>query len=116
MKHPGRCLPPLVLIVLFNLASFCSFSQIIYKQSVKGYITDGASGKPLPDVTITFNPGHIAVISDSTGYFKAKDLPLGRYTIEFSCIGYEERTLTDILVTSGKENEQNITLTERITN
>ncbi|MBC8034760.1 MAG: carboxypeptidase regulatory-like domain-containing protein, partial [Chitinophagaceae bacterium] len=90
--------------------------QRAYTQAAKGYVTDAASGKPLAGVTVTFNPSGASAMSDSNGYYILRNLPLGRYNIEFSSIGYEERTVSDIVIASGKENEQDVTLTEQFRN
>ncbi len=116
MQHTGNITFIMISTILFSLAGFRPFAQTAFKQSVKGYVTDAASGKALPGVTVMFQPSGLSAISDSSGYYVIRNLPLGRYSIEYSTIGYESRTLSDILVTSGKENEQNISLTEKFKN
>src|SRR5690606_9780531 len=97
------------LLILFIFVTVAR-SQDDYQPSVKGYVTDGASGKPLPGVSIIINPSGATVLTDSNGYYIVRNLPLGRYSIEFSCVGYESKLLPDVLVSSGKETERNVPL------
>jgi len=48
--------------------------------------------------------------SDYDGNFLLQDVPIGRYNIQFSFIGYEPTILNAIYVGSGKEVELNISL------
>ncbi|TRX59993.1 carboxypeptidase-like regulatory domain-containing protein [Fulvivirga sp. M361] len=72
---------------------------------IKGQVTDKASGEPLSFVTV-----HIkntdppkGVVTDPEGKFLLEHVPVGRYTIEFSFLGYDPIVLKEILVTSGKD-------------
>lgn len=102
------------------LISACLLIQTAYaqsfKQSVKGRVTDAESQRPLNGVTILFTPGNIRAITDSTGTYHIAGLPTGRYSIQFSIAGYELQTLSDIVVVSGKELEQNVLLREGFKN
>jgi hypothetical protein len=73
--------------------------------NIRGVVTDGASGQILPYVTVTVansNPV-IGSTTDSTGYFCLNNLPVGRYDVQCSYLGYEPAVFKEILVTSGKE-------------
>lgn len=83
-------------------------------QIVKGRVLDDASQVPLPgvNVVVTSTSPVIGTSTDFDGYFRLENVPLGRHTIEFSFVGYEKRTATDIIVTAGKEVVLNINLVE----
>ena len=73
--------------------------------TIRGLVTDGASGQALQFVSVTVvnsNPV-IGAITDSTGYFRLTSLPVGRYDIQSSCLGFEPAVFREIMVTSGKD-------------
>ena len=55
-----------------------------------------------------------ADITDSSGSFKLKNVPIGRQTLRVSLIGYEEAVIRNIEVTSSKEVVLEIRMKERI--
>ncbi|MDR0796129.1 MAG: TonB-dependent receptor [Tannerella sp.] len=84
--------------------------------NIRGTVFDVASGQTLPAVTITVlqsNP-MIGTISDANGQFDLKNLPVGRYDIQCSYIGYEPAVFREIRVTSGKEVFIEITMRENV--
>jgi hypothetical protein len=52
--------------------------------------------------------------SDAEGSFRIQNVPVGRVSLIVSFIGYEERIIPNILVTSGKETVLEITLRESV--
>jgi hypothetical protein len=56
------------------------------------------------------------VLTDSLGAFIFKDIPVGRYDIEVSCVGYDPVIIREILLTSAKEVVLDITLQENLAN
>src|SRR5690606_10488669 len=54
----------------------------------------------------------IGTVSDIDGNFALKEVPIGRLSIKFSFIGYEEKVMPNILVISGKETVLEIELKE----
>ncbi|MDR6342517.1 hypothetical protein HNQ91_005601 [Filimonas zeae] len=107
-------------LIKLSLITACLLMQIAYaqsfKQSVKGRVTDAESQQPLSGVTIVFSPGNIRAVTDSTGTYHIAGLPTGRYSIQYSIAGYELQTLSDIVIVSGKELEQNVLLREGFKN
>ena len=60
-------------------------------QNIKGKIVDTSSQQPIPSVSIVLlntDPA-IGVVSDFDGAFTIKNVPIGRYDLEISHIGYE---------------------------
>jgi hypothetical protein len=90
-----------ILIVMF---STLTFSQQL-SQTVRGTILDSDSKLPLPGATVIL-PGTeplIGAVTDLNGTFKFKNVPVGRITLQLSYMGYEAKTIPDIVVNSGKE-------------
>lgn len=83
-------------------------------QSIKGKIVDSSSQQPIAGVSIVLlntDPA-IGVVSDFDGVFTIKNVPIGRYDLEISHIGYEAIIKPEIVVTSSKEVVLSIGLTE----
>jgi hypothetical protein len=84
--------------------------------NIRGLVVDGASGQALPYVSIVVlhsNPV-IGTMSDSAGYFRLNSLPVGRYDIQSSFVGYEPAVFREIMLTSGKEVFLEIAMRENI--
>jgi hypothetical protein len=84
--------------------------------NIRGIVTDGASGQALPYVTVVVlrsNPP-VGTITDSAGYFRLNNLPVGRYDVQSSFMGYEPAVFKEIMVTSRKEVFLEITMRENI--
>lgn len=85
-------------------------------QTVKGRLTDAQSQYPLPGaivVVVGSNP-LIGATADEDGYYRLKNVPLGRQTLKVSGIGYKERIIPNVLVTQGKEVVLDLGLEESI--
>jgi len=75
-------------------------------KSIRGQIVDKDSKYPIIGANIVLigsNP-FIGAASDENGYFSLNGVPLGRASIKISYIGYNDVTLSEILVMAGKEN------------
>ena len=98
-----------VVAMLTNIA----FSQNL-TQTVRGNITDTDSKLPLIFVTV-FIPGTdplIGAVTDLDGNYRLENVPIGRITLQFSYMGYEDKTIPNIEVNSGKEVVLNINMLE----
>lgn len=86
------------------------------EQTVKGKIIDKQTQNPLIGATITVKNSNpvIETIADIDGYFKIKNLKIGRYDFIVSYIGYNEAIINNVLVTTGKEVVLNIELQENV--
>jgi hypothetical protein len=84
--------------------------------NIRGMITDGDSGQTLPSVTVIVLQSNplIGTTTDLDGNFRLHNLPVGRYDIQASFIGYEPAVFKEILVGSGKEVFLEISMRENI--
>ncbi|UOG75500.1 TonB-dependent receptor [Hymenobacter tibetensis] len=86
-------------------------------QTIRGRILDRESQQPLVGATVVVldlaTP--LAATADATGTFKLEKVPVGRHTLKVSFIGYEEQTIPELLLGSGKELVLNLGLTESFT-
>lgn len=91
-----------------------SFQSITPRQTIKGVVKDAASGSSIPYANVVLSNTHpqIGTTSDSLGYFRFTNIPIGRYDIQVSYLGYEPAVMKEILLTSAKEVDCVITLVE----
>lgn len=84
-------------------------------QTIRGHVTDAASGHPLPYVTITIEEiAGKGTVADPEGNFVLSDVPVGRQTLIVSYVGYEPAVIREVLVTSAKEVVLEISMNEMI--
>jgi hypothetical protein len=85
-------------------------------QTVRGSIVDADSRLPLPGVTVMISGSDPVkgTISDENGIFRLEDIPVGRTSLQFSFIGYESVTITNIEVYTGKEVVLDINMPELV--
>ena len=94
--------------LLFYLIYISSFAQ-----TLKGRVVDAFSQRPISGATLVLANLDKTYLSDSSGDFRFQSIPIGRYTLKISCVGYESTQIPEILVSSGKETELLVSLTER---
>ncbi len=85
-------------------------------QTIKGRIIDEQSRSPLIGATVKVQDISpiMGSITDVDGYFKIENVPIGRHTLEISSVGYERKTIPELLVGSGKEVVLDIQLIEAL--
>lgn len=107
-----------ILILFIILTPVLSVAQTnALLQSVRGQVVDAESKKPIEGVVILLlSDKQKNAMTDSNGYYVLQNVPVGRQSFQFMMTGYETRTASEVLVTSGKELELNISLTENYTN
>jgi hypothetical protein len=95
-----------------NKDSIAISSKLVLKQTIKGTVTDRATKLPLQGVTIVLasSPGVKQVSTDISGTFRLTNVPLGRQVLQASLVGYQQVTLAELLITSGKELVINLEL------
>ena len=100
-------------LLLLVISCATTFAQT---QRVTGNVYDEASKAPLPGVAVTIvgsNPNR-GTVTDDNGHFRIDSVPLGRATVKFSYMSYEDQQVNDIVVTAGKEVNLNINLQEAV--
>jgi len=84
------------------------------KQTIRGNVVDISSNEPIPFATVSvINVNQImGTKTDSLGNFKLTNIPLGRYDLKVSFIGYEPSIIREVQVSSAKETFLTITIKE----
>ena len=101
----------------YTLSVFLFFPLILFSQenvptqTVKGMVVNFQTQQPIPGVTVRLLETNIGAYSKGNGIFKIKDVPVGRYSIKFSAVGFESQQF-NIVISSGKEEQLNIQLQE----
>lgn len=108
----------MLLLLILSLLLFSSFvSAQVRTQTLKGRILDTDTHNPLSyvNVYVLNSDPIIGTMSDEQGYFKLENVPVGRVSIQLSFLGYEEKTVANLVLISGKETELEIEMSESIT-
>lgn len=60
-----------------------------YDAHLTGHVLDEATGEHMAFVNVQLKGTNIGTVTDESGHYLLKDLPIGRQTIVFSFVGYE---------------------------
>jgi hypothetical protein len=106
------------LLLLTCLLLFQNVYSQRIQQNIRGTVRDDISGIPLPGANVqvlgTDEFETKGASTNESGYFVLQDVKTGRRILKITLLGYEDRLLTDIVLTGGKEVVLNVTLTESI--
>ena len=78
---------------------------------IYGHIVDSKTGEHLPHIVVMLRGTTVGVASDNTGHYFLRNLPLGRFTLEVSAVGYKVQT-HEIDIKEGMSYEVNFMLEE----
>jgi hypothetical protein len=98
--------------LFFVLSSFAQNQS----QQIKGTITDKESQSTIPGAKITLlgSDPIKKVMSDLDGNYKLENILPGRYDLQISFAGYQEVTIPNVIVTTGKQVVVDVSLEERV--
>ena len=83
-------------------------------QTIRGIVTDKASGTPIAYATIQVeDTPDKGTVTDNQGNFTLTSIPIGRHTVKAAFMGYETSIIKEILVSSAKEVYLEIAMTEQ---
>jgi hypothetical protein len=104
----------ILLLAVITLPCYL-YAQTI-TQNIRGTVTDQDSQSPLIGATVIVvgSDPVIGTITDVNGQYRITGLPVGRVTLKVTFIGYEERTVPNLLITSAKEEIVNISMAESV--
>ncbi len=101
---------------LFSMLASTGYSDSNeYTQTIRGTVTDAVTGYPLIGANVILlnsNP-LVGTITDVNGHFELAAIPVGRQNLEVSYVGYYNKIIPNILLTSGKEIVLQIRLEEK---
>ena len=87
-------------------------------QTIRGLVRDATSEQPLYFATVVLlgTDPLKGCSTDSLGRFRFDNIPMGRYDMQVSVLGYEPTIVKEVLVLSAKESYNEVALKEQITN
>ena len=101
------------MIVLFaNICLIQNTNAQTIRGKVKGKVVDKVTQLPLPGANIVLLKTPLGAASDLDGNFLIENIPVGRYDIKVTYVGYESEILPEILIGSGKTINLNVNLKE----
>jgi Carboxypeptidase regulatory-like domain/TonB-dependent Receptor Plug Domain len=104
-------------LVILLISGFSAFAQNNNQtQKVKGIVIDSDSKKPLEGAEVTIVETAVTTKTNSQGEFFFDGVSVGTISINVNISGYENRGIPEITVTSGKEVELLVALSESISN
>jgi len=84
--------------------------------TIRGTITDVANHQPLIRATVLLDDSvkQKGTVTDNDGNFRFDEVVVGHHSLTVSYLGYEAVTISNIILTSGKEIVQQVELQEQI--
>lgn len=103
----------LLLFILLLPATYTAIAQHV----LRGTVTDFASNAPVAGavVIIQNTTPALGATTDSAGNFKITNVPVGRYDVKISYLGYEPTIIKEVSVSTAKEATVSVTLKESTT-
>ena len=77
------------ILVCILCSVFCVPIMAQYDAHLTGHVLDEKTGEHLPFVNVQLKGTNIGTVTDESGHYFLKDLPIGRQIIVFSYVGYE---------------------------
>ena len=102
------------MVMAISQLAIHSLSAQQLSQTIRGTITDKVATTPLPgaNIVILNTDPLLGTASDADGNFKISKVPVGKYTLKITYLGYKEILLPNIIVNSGKEVVLSVLLEE----
>jgi hypothetical protein len=93
-----------IATLLFAVLSTATFAQTV-TQSVRGKLFDNLTQAPLPyaNIVVLDSDPLIGTTSDMDGNFILDRVPVGRHSIKVMMMGYENRMINELLISTGKQ-------------
>ena len=83
-------------------------------QTIRGVVVGAKTNVPVEFVSVGVQGTSFGAVTDSLGRFRIANVPIGRYDLQASCIGYNSHIINEIPVTSSKEVYLEISLNENV--
>lgn len=101
-----------VLLLVGLLYGQPLFSQTILTQTLRGVVLDVDNNQPLMGASVTLTGTDKGSITEADGSFRVSAIPIGRYTVQISSVGFETTVMPEILLEAGKEKVLTVLLKE----
>lgn len=92
-----------IYLLVFLLSSWTVLAQQSPTQTVRGQVLEAGTKAPLPGATVELVGFETGTVTNEYGRFVFREVPVGRYELRVSYLGYAPYLLAELLVESGKE-------------
>ncbi len=101
---------------LFTLLSVSVSMLAQPTQTISGTLVEQTSNQPVPYATIVIlqTSPLMGCTSDSSGNFTLRNVPVGRYDLKITCVGFDPAIIREVVVGSAKQTFITIQLKESI--
>ncbi len=96
-----------IIIVLINISSIASQTLT---GTIAGIIVDSANGEALIGANVVIDGTMKGAAADIDGKFRIEKVPVGKYNLVFSMVGYAKKKVKDVIVKKNETTIINITL------
>ena len=100
------------ILLLFPLLSW-AFGDRKNDANINGHVIDAKTQEHLPYVSVTLKGTMVGIVTDATGHYFLKDLPIGEFTLTASYAGYKTAK-KKVKIEAHKTLEVNFELEEEI--
>jgi len=98
-----------LLVVI--LSSFSAIAQKATDANIIGDVKDARTGEHIPYINVTLNNTVLGTTTDQTGHYFLKNLPVGKFTMRVSGVGYKT-VEKEVDIVAGKTIEVNFITSE----
>ena len=102
----------ILFLTFFCFGVFAQSTSQTTVQTIRGRVIDATNEIPLVGVSVTLKNTKQGVQTDIDGDFRLEKIPVGRYQLEATSVGYEGQYVSELLLESGKEIVLEIRLRE----
>ena len=96
--------------LIFGIFAFVVSSGLYAQGTLKGVVSDKANGETIPFANIVIKDGGTTVsggMTDFDGKYKISQIPVGKYSVEVSYMGYSTIKIQGMQISGGKIMMQN---------
>ncbi|MBX7155174.1 MAG: TonB-dependent receptor [Bacteriodetes bacterium] len=83
--------------------------------TLRGVVTNTHSQQTIAGVTVKLLSTKLGAITNSKGEYTIKNIPVGTYSVQFSSVGFEQKTQADVVIRSGRSTVTDVSLKEQAT-
>ena len=102
----------LYLLLLIGIATGISAQSTL----IKGYVTNVKNNQPIDFATVQVIGTNQGATTDENGYYEIKDVKPGIYSIKVSILGFDTKTVAEIMISNVRPNEIDFQLEESVEN